>query len=210
MTGDAVSSPPAGHAVRHPVLHAGEQRVLAHVGTPNRALAAVTLVLALGLILWIIFLGFTLPPRYDATHWQLLWIGYDAAEVAVLGFVAWAAWFRRQILAAAALVTAVLLFSDAWFDIVTSWGHRDQWMTLATGLAVEIPLAIFFVWLYRRVVMRSLAAFHEVAHDGVVTSRLVDSPFVFTIPGEDAVSSGPPADDTGHEDAADLRSGLDS
>jgi hypothetical protein len=174
-------------------LHAGEHRVLAHFRAPNRALAVVTLVLAVGLIVWVILLGLTLPRRYDAGHWRLLWIGYDAAEVVVLGFVAWAAWFRRQVLGSAALVAAVLLFSDAWFDIVTSWGHREQWVTLATGLAVEIPLAIFFVWLYRRLMLRSLAAFHQVAHDGVVTSRLVDMPFVFTVPGDDAAKSGGPA-----------------
>lgn len=168
------------------VLRTGEHRLFARLAAPNRVIAVVTLVAAAGLIPWIIFLGFTLPPRYDAGHWRLLWIGYDVAEVVVLAFVGWAAWFRRQILGSMALVAAVLLFSDAWFDIVTSWGHRDQWVTLATGLGVEIPLAIFFVWLYRRLMLRSLAAFHEVAHDGVVTSRLVDMPFVFSVEGQPA------------------------
>ena len=48
-----------------------------------------TAVLALGLIPWIVFLALTLPPQYDATHWQLLWVGYDVAEVSVLAFAAW-------------------------------------------------------------------------------------------------------------------------
>lgn len=166
----------SGQAITH-----GRPRLLARFGAPNRAVALLMLVIAVCLIPWIILLGFTLPPRYDAGHWPLLWIGYDVAEVAVLAFAAWAAWFRRQILAGTALVVAVLLFVDAWFDIVTSWGHSDQWVTLATGLGAEIPLALFFLWLYRTLILRSLAAFHEAAHDGIVTTRIVDSPFVFRI-----------------------------
>jgi hypothetical protein len=122
---------------------------------PNRAVAVATAVMAGALIPWIILLGFTLPPRYDAGHWRLLWVGYDVAEVAVLAFAAWAAWFRRQILITISLVAAVLLFCDAWFDIVTSWGRRDQWVTLATGLGAEIPLGLFFLWLFRLLVLRT-------------------------------------------------------
>lgn len=171
-----------------------DQRIAARFGQPNRVVAAVTLAVALGLISWIVLLGFTLPPRYDAGHWPLLWIGYDVAEVAVLAFAAWAAWFRRQVLATTALVAGVLLLCDAWFDIVTSWGHRDQWVTLATGLGAEIPLAVFFLWLYRTLLMRSLATFHELAHDGVVGQRLVDTPFVFLID-----ETGPAAGRAGDE-----------
>ena len=32
-------------------------------------------------------------------------------------------------------------------DILTSIGHKDQWITLATGLGSELPLALFFFWL---------------------------------------------------------------
>ncbi len=59
---------------------------------------------------------------------------------------------------------------------------------MITGFGVEIPLAIFFVWLYRRLVLRSLLAFHEALHDGVVTRGLVDAPFVFT---DDVVEAQP-------------------
>lgn len=155
------------------------RRLLAHIGSPNRVVAAGAIVLAVGLVPWIVLLGFTLPPRYEAGQWPLLWIGYDTAEVAVLVFVAWAAWYRRQILAPALLVAAVLLLVDAWFDILTSVGRPDWWVSVATGLGAEIPLAIFFVWLYRRLVLGSLRAYHKVADDGVVTSHLHDAPLVF-------------------------------
>lgn len=157
----------------------GGHRWVAHFWAPNRVLALGTLVVAAGLIPWIVFLAFTLPHRYTARHWRLLWIGYDVAEVAVLILVAWTAWFRRQVLGTVALVAAILLFCDAWFDIVTSWGGGDQWAALATGLGAEIPLGLFFLWLYRQLILRSLTAFHTMAHDGVVTTRLFDAPFVF-------------------------------
>lgn len=158
---------------------------LARIGPANRVIAVVTLVTAVCLIPWIVFLGFSLPPHYDAGHWPLLWIGYDVAEMTVLAFAAWAAWFRREVLAPACLVVAVLLLCDAWFDVVTSWGHRDQWVTLATGLGAEIPLGIVFLWIYRLLVLKALAAFHESVHDGIVVSHLVDAPLLVPEEGGD-------------------------
>jgi hypothetical protein len=150
-------------------------------GTPHRVVAGVILVIALALVPWVVFLGFTLPPRYDAGHWQLLWIGYDAAQVAVLLFAAWAAWFRRQILAATALVAATLMICDAWFDVVSSFGHRDQWVTLATAIGCEIPLAVFFLWLYHSIVMRTLISYHEAVHDGVKPKSIIGASLLFNL-----------------------------
>jgi hypothetical protein len=158
--------------------NAGDRRTF-RFAPPNKVIAVVVLAMAAGMIPWIIFLALTLPPRYDAGHWRLLWVGYDVAEVAVLAYMAWAAWFRREILAATALVIAVLMFCDAWFDIVTSFGHGDQWVTLATGFGVEIPIGLFFFWLYRRIVMRSLVAYHQAAHDGQLPRNLHTARMVF-------------------------------
>lgn len=121
-----------------------------------RTLSTVFLLLALCLVGWTVFLGFSLPPSYDARHWNLLWIGFDVAIVAVLTSAAWAAWARRQILASAALIAGTLLLCDAWFDIVTSIGQGDQWVTLLTGFGAELPLALFFFWLHRRLVVAPL------------------------------------------------------
>jgi hypothetical protein len=113
------------------------------------------------LIPWTVFLSLTLPPKYDAGHWRLLWTGFDAALMAVLLLAAWAAWYRRQILAAIAMVAGTLLFCDAWFDMVTSFGHRDEWLTLLTGFGVEMPLGIFFFWLYRRIAMTTMSVLNH-------------------------------------------------
>jgi hypothetical protein len=133
---------------------------------------------ATGTCLWTVFLGLSLPPRYSAGHWNLLWTGFDAALVAVFAVSAWAAWFRRQLLASTALVAGTLLLCDAWFDIITSLGHRDQWLTLLTGLGGELPLALFFFWLYRRIVLRTLAVLAGLAGDAAPPRRLRDARIV--------------------------------
>jgi hypothetical protein len=119
------------------------------------------LVGAVVIVPWTVFLGLTLPPKYDAGHWRLLWTGFDAALIAVLLLAAWATWYRRQILAAIAMVAGTLLFCDAWFDMVTSFGHRDQWLTLLTGFGVELPLGVFFFWLYRRIALTTMSVLHH-------------------------------------------------
>lgn len=154
------------------------------------------LVMAVCLIPWIVFLGWTLPPKYDAGHWNLLWIGFDVGLVAVLAYSAWAAWFRRQILASTAVVAGTLLVCDAWFDIVTSIGHRDQWLTLLTGFAVELPLALFFFWLYRRIVLTNLAEIHKRMGDGPPPRRLRDArllSFPLLVHGGEESEPSPPA-----------------
>jgi hypothetical protein len=113
------------------------------------------------LIPWTVFLSLSLPPKYDAGHWRLLWTGFDAALITVLLLAAWAAWYRRQVLAAIAMVAGTLLFCDAWFDMVTSFGHRDQWLTLLTGFGVEMPLGVFFFWVYRRIAMTTMSVLHH-------------------------------------------------
>jgi hypothetical protein len=155
-----------------------------HLTLPRAAQILATAFLAMAAILvpWTVFLSISLPPRYDAGHWKLLWTGFDVALTVVLGYAAWAAWFRRQILATTAIVAGTLLLCDAWFDIVTSIGHSDQWVTLLTGFGVEIPLALFFLWLYRRIVLSSVGALHRLAGDEPPPRRLRDAHILLLSP----------------------------
>lgn len=132
------------------------------------------LVGAVVLIPWTVFLALTLPPKYHASHWRLLWTGFDAALITVLLLAAWAAWYRRQILAALAVVAGTLLVCDAWFDMVTSYGHRDEWLTLLTGFGVELPLGVFFFWLYRRIALTAMTALNQGTGEGHNPRRLRD------------------------------------
>ena len=115
--------------------------------------------------------------------------------IGVLSYAAWAAWFHRQIIATTAIVTGTLLLCDAWFDIITSLGHGDQWVTLLTGFGGELPLAIFFFWLYRRIVLASLATIHQRLGDGPSPQRLREAQILFLRPrGAPAPAAVPSAD----------------
>jgi hypothetical protein len=145
-----------------------------HLALPRSTQVLATAFLAMSAILlpWTVFLVFSLPTKYNAGHWNVLWAGFDVGLIVVLAYAAWAAWFRRQVLATTAIVVGTLLLCDAWFDIVTSLGRPDEWVTLLTGFGVELPLAVFFLWLYRRIVLGTLAALHRQAGNDAAPRHL--------------------------------------
>ncbi len=155
-------------------------------GTPhahqlNQWLSLALTVIVIGLIPWTTFLGLTLPARYRAHHWDLLWTGFDAALIGVLAYTAWAAWFRRQIMVATAIVAATMLFCDAWFDVVTSFGTGSEAVTLTTAFVCEIPLGIFFVWLARKIMAGNVEAFHKLAKLSDPPPSVSKSPILFSL-----------------------------
>jgi len=52
-------------------------------------MASVVLVGAAALVPWTVFLGLSLPGKYDAGHWSLLWTGFDVVLLSVLGYAGW-------------------------------------------------------------------------------------------------------------------------
>jgi len=136
-------------------------------------------VAALFMIPWTIFLGYTLPRRYDARHWSLLWIGFDVILCLVLAAFAWLTWKRRQLMLVMAIIAGTLLFCDAWFDVITSWGNRDHWLTVFTALFAELPLSAFMFWLAYRAIRRSLAAFYSLMGDSEHPTGLLRAPALF-------------------------------
>lgn len=98
-------------------------------------------VCTLGLIPWTVMLAFTLPHHYVAGHWAAAWVGLDVALLAGLGTTAWSAWRRRQLVVASAIVTATLLVTDAWFDVLTASSTDQQILSSLNAVLVELPLA---------------------------------------------------------------------
>ncbi|MGZ4150676.1 MAG: hypothetical protein ACXVQJ_11580 [Actinomycetota bacterium] len=94
---------------------------------------------------WIVLLAIKLPKRYVVAHWDVAWVGFDVALLLGLLLTAWAAWRRRQLVIVAAVVTATLLLSDAWFDVTMANASRDRLLSLFTALLVEIPLAVLLL-----------------------------------------------------------------
>jgi hypothetical protein len=120
-------------------------------GPQTRRHVVETLVIAcLVLCGWIVALGFTLPRRYDAAHWNLAWVGFDLALLVGLAATAWAAWRRRVVIVLFATVTSTLMLADAWFDVTTA-RSSDLWVSATQAVLVEIPFAVFLLYVVVRV-----------------------------------------------------------
>ena len=141
----------------------------------TRAVAIVLGAIVVGLVGWTGYLGWSLPERYEARNWNLVWVGFDGALIAVLGYAAWVAWFRRQIMVVTALIAGTLLLCDAWFDVVTSFGNRDAWLTMLTAAGGELPAALFFFWVARRILTQVVTTVHSLSGLGGPIPRLRDS-----------------------------------
>ena len=107
------------------------------------------------LVGWIIVLLFTLHRSFHSHYWRPAWVGFDI--VLLFGFAAtgWAFWRGRQIVIACLLVTATLLCCDAWFDVILDLGTSGQWVSIASALVVELPIAFLMFGAARRLIRLS-------------------------------------------------------
>ena len=99
----------------------------------------------------------TLPRRQFDLHYRAAWVGFDLLLVLAIIRTAYMAFRVDQRVQFAATATATLLVVDAWFDMTTS-GHRDQFFeALLLAVFVEIPAAVFSVYVARHVNRTALA-----------------------------------------------------
>jgi hypothetical protein len=126
----------------------------------RRRLGTLLLVIAcIILAAWIVVLVLTLHRHFTATHWRLAWVGFDVFELTGFAITAWAFWRGRQIVIASLLVTATLLCCDAWFDVLLDLGTSGVWLSIASAVFVELPLAFLMLNAARRLIrMSALAA----------------------------------------------------
>jgi len=110
----------------------------------------------IALIPWTLIYITQLPDRHTTDHWNVAWTGFDLMLAAALGFTAWCALRERAMLIVGLIASSTLLVCDAWFDLVTSLGTEDEMITLLTALLIELPLAIYFALLTRRVLMTAI------------------------------------------------------
>jgi hypothetical protein len=104
----------------------------------------------LALIPWTLIYISQLPEHHTAKHWNLAWAGFDVLLCLSLGLTAWCALRERALLIVGLIVSSTLLVCDAWFDVATSLDTSDELVTLATALAIELPLALYFAVLAYR------------------------------------------------------------
>jgi hypothetical protein len=99
---------------------------------------------ALGVLLlpWALWLGYTLPERKVARHWDLAWGGFDVVLSAALLATAFALLTGRAVGRSFAAATGALLLADAWFDVVTAGGSAERWVAVVLAACAEIPVAV--------------------------------------------------------------------
>jgi hypothetical protein len=100
---------------------------------------------AIGLIPWIVYLGFSLPANYVAQNWPAVWIGFDCLLIAFMAATAVLGWMRRQLVVLPAFTTGVLLICDAWFDVLTAGSGRNLAVPLLTAALGNLPLAVIMM-----------------------------------------------------------------
>jgi hypothetical protein len=91
----------------------------------------------------------TAAPRTAQLHnLRLFWTGLDIFELIGLALTAWCLFRRSRYVAVTATITGTLLFSDAWFNFVTTIGkaHRAAFVMAL----VEIPISFYSFVLARR------------------------------------------------------------
>lgn len=90
-------------------------------------------------ILWIGVLAAQVPPLAEPSNWNAAWIGLDALEAA--GLLSTGLLLRRRDprMCLTAAATAMLLFMDAWFDIMTA-APADRPLAIAMAVAAELPI----------------------------------------------------------------------
>jgi hypothetical protein len=124
-----------------------------------RWVAPLYLVLAVLLVPWTVYLGIVLPDHTTSAHWDVAWVGFDAAIVCALVLTAWCAYRRTNWVESSAAATATLLIVDAWFDCTTARGGSELAQALVQAVVVELPLAVLSLWIARHAVaVHSMAA----------------------------------------------------
>jgi hypothetical protein len=107
---------------------------------------------------WIVVLAATLPHRFDAHHWRAVWVNFDILLLAAFAATAWAIWRQRQVLILLLAITGTMLCCDAWFDVGTSLATSGIWISLASALFAELPLAFLAFAGARRLLRATVAA----------------------------------------------------
>ena len=110
------------------------------------------------LVGWIVVLAATLPHHFDAHHWRAVWVNFDVLLLAAFAATAWAIWRERQVLILLLVVTGTMLVCDAWFDVGTSLATSGIWISLASAIFAELPLALLAFLGARRLLRATVAA----------------------------------------------------
>ena len=127
------------------------EREIAAIRREARSAARLFAAAGLFLVPWIVFLAVTLPGRDVDRHYNLAWVGFDLFLAFAVIRTAWFAFRIDPRVQLPAAATATLLMVDAWFDMTTSSGWNQFLEAALLAAFVEIPAAVFSLYLARKV-----------------------------------------------------------
>jgi hypothetical protein len=154
-------------------------------GARRRALAlAVVIICCFALAAWIGILAATLPRYYRTGGWRGAWVGFDIGLLIAFAVSGWAAWRRRQMLIICLVVLATLLCCDAWFDVVLDARTPGFYLSLASALVIELPLAALAIIGARRLLRMTSGALWRYQGQPGPLPRLRDMRLVGTRAGQ--------------------------
>lgn len=141
-----------GRIGSEPALRPGHMRPDVRLGGRRPSTLGAAFVLAgLAMIPWVFYLSATLPAGAPMAHWSLAWVGLDSCEALAL-FASGGFLLRRDNRCVlTAVSTAVLLLTDAWFDVTSAAPGPDLTTAIAMAILAEVPIALICVVLATRV-----------------------------------------------------------
>jgi hypothetical protein len=126
----------------------------------SRRLAWFYTAAAVALLPWIAYLAVTLPRRQFDLHYRAAWVGFDVLLVIAITRTAYMAFRLDQRVQFSATATATLLIVDAWFDMTTSASHAEFFEAFVLAVFLEIPAAVFSLYVARQTNRRILEFAH--------------------------------------------------
>jgi hypothetical protein len=95
---------------------------------------------------WTANLAAVLPDKSEAAHYNASWVGFDLLLSALMIRTGLSLLRRRAYAEVTAAMTAVMLFIDAWFDVLSAPTTARFVVALVLALCAEVPMGIFCLW----------------------------------------------------------------
>ena len=108
------------------------------------------LILGVFTLPWTANLAVYLPDKSEAAHYNASWVGFDLLLCALLIRTGWSLLRHRAYVEVTAAMAAVMLFIDAWFDVLSAPTFDEFVIAAALAACVELPLAGFCLWVSMR------------------------------------------------------------
>jgi len=105
--------------------------------------ASIYILISIGMIPWVIYLGYSLHAQHISRNWDITWIGLDIAQISSLLITGLLTRIGSIYMVFTATITGTLFLADAWFDILGyklgTFGSSEAIIMATFG---EVPLAI--------------------------------------------------------------------